>query len=164
MIDDKEFFCDNIRQYESSMYAFALGLLKNEMDAADVIQESILKAYCSLHTLKNKEKFKPWIMSIIHNTAMDFYKKRRYTEDIDEIQEIEANQSTIDIETQMTVWEATRLLKMPYREVIILFYYEDNSIKEIAKITSTSVANVRQQLSRGRKMLAEILNKEDFIK
>lgn len=164
MPTDKEYFCDNIRQCEKEMYAYALGILKNETDVADVIQESILKAYCSLHNLKDKKKFRQWIMTIIHNTAIDLIKKRYLTTDIDEESYELSLRYSVDQETKITLWKAVNKLRLPYREIIILFYYQDCSIIQIAKITSTPAPTVRQQLSRGRKMLAGMLNKEDFLK
>lgn len=162
MLDEKDYFCDCIRKCESGMYTLALGILKNESNASDVMQDAILKAYCNLEALKDKRKFRPWIMSIVHNTAIEYLRKHRDIVDI-EMQEIIAPSPVVDAETKLTVWEAIQQLKLPYRSVIILFYYEDYSIRQISAITSTSAPTVRQQLSRGRKMLAELLKKEDFV-
>ena len=163
MIDQKELFCENIHQCEKSMYTLAYGILKNENDAADVIQESILKAYCNYNGLKNPQKFKQWILRIVHNTAIDYIQKRFDVIDV-EIQEQTNEFSTIDKESKMVIWDAVQKIKLPYRTVLILFYYEGYSIFQISEIMSTSVVNVKQQLSRGRKMLAKVLNKEDFLR
>lgn len=162
MIDQKELFCENIRQCEKSMYTLAYGILKNEQDIADVIQESILKAYCNYNGLKNPQKFKQWILQIVHNTAIDFIHKRFDVIDL-EIEEQVGATPFIDKESKIVVWEAVQKVKLPYRTVLILFYYEDYSILQIADVMSVSVVNVKQQLSRGRKMLAKLLNKEDFL-
>ena len=163
MLDDKEYFCECVRQCENSMYTLALGILRNEADASDVMQDAILKAYCNFEQLKERGKFRPWILSIVHNTAIEFIRKQKTTTDIDELYDISSPSAVIDTETQLSVWEAIQKLKLPYRTVIILFYYEDYSVLQIAKITHTSAIAVKQQLSRGRKMLAQLLHKEDFI-
>lgn len=163
MMDEKEVFCDCIRQYESSMYAFAFGLVKNDADAGDILQEAILKAYCNFHSLRDKNKFKSWMMRIIHNTAMDYFNKNKKIVFLDEVEELDDKSYSLDKETEMTVWDAVRRLKLPYRAVVILYYYENYSILQISEITSTSAITVRKQLSRGRKMLAELLKKEDFF-
>lgn len=144
------------------MYALAFGILKNEDDAADVIQDAILKAYCNLDTLRDRKQFRPWIMRIVHNTSMDFLRKNRSTEDFELQGEIPDPTPSVDPETKLTVWEAIQKLSLPYRTVIILFYYKSYSVQQISDITSAPAAAVRQQLSRGRKMLAKLLNKEDF--
>lgn len=162
MINQKELFCENIRQCEKSMYTLAYGIVKNEHDAADVIQESILKAYCNYNGLRDSKKFKQWILQIVHNTAIDFIHKRFDAVDI-EIQEPVQAVNAIDKESKLVIWDAIQKVKLPYRTVLILFYYEEYSISQIANIMSISVVNVKQQLSRGRKMLAKNLDKEDFL-
>ena len=145
------------------MYILAKGIVKNDADVADVIQESILKAYTNFESLQNKDKFKPWILRIVHNTAIDFIKKQREILDDNPAEQITVREDSIDKETKLTVWEAVQKLNFPYQTVIILYYYSGYSTEQISEITSISVVNVRKQLSRGRKMLAKLLNKEDFF-
>ena len=162
MIDEKEFFCDCIRQHEKSMYSLAVGILKNEEDAADIMQESILKAYCNLDSLRDKKKFKSWILSIVHHTAIEFLRRRPTTVDIDEQWDLSMPDPETDTATKLTVWDAVQQLKLPYRTVVLLFYYDTLSVQKISEITSVPTATVRQQLSRARKMLKGLLKKEDF--
>ena len=162
MRDEKEFFCECIRQHEKSMYALAFSILKNENAAADIMQEAILKAYCNMDNLQDKKKFKSWILSIVHNTAIDFLRKHRETVDIEEQWGISAPEPPIDMAAKLTVWEAVQKLKPPYRTVVVLFYSDNLPVQKISDITSTPAVTVRQQLFRARKMLAKLLNKEDF--
>ena len=159
---EKEFFCECIRQHEKSMYTLAFSILKNENDAADIMQEAILKAYCNMDNLQDQKKFKSWILSIVHNTAIDFLRKHRETVDIEDQWDFSAPESPIDVATKLTVWDAIQKLKLPYQTVVILFYYDNLPIQKISDITSTPAVTVRQQLFRARKMLAKLLNKEDF--
>ena len=162
MRDEKEFFCECIRQHEKSMYALAFSILKNENDAADIMQEAILKAYCNMDNLRDKKKFKSWILSIVHNTAIDFLRKHRETVNIEDQWGISTPEPPIDMAAKLTVWEAVQKLKLPYQTVVILFYYDNLPIQKISDITSTPAVTVRQQLFRARKMLAKLLYKEDF--
>ena len=162
MRDEKEVLCECIRQHEKSMYALAFSIFKNENDAADIMQEAILKAYCNMDNLQDKKKFKSWILSIVHNTAIDFLRKHRETVDIEDQWGISAPEPPIDMAAKLTVWEAVQKLKLPYQTVVILFYYDNLPIQKISEITSTPAVTVRQQLFRARKMLAKLLNKEDF--
>ena len=163
MLNDKDFFCQRIRESETSMYALAYGILKNQEDAADTVQDAILKAYTNLDTLRDQNQFRPWIMRIVHNTAIAHLRSTRPTEDLDEQRDLAAPEPAVDTATRLTVWEAIQKLRLPYRLVIVLFYYRNCSAEQIAFITSTPTPTVRQQLSRGRKMLAGLLNKEDFL-
>ena len=72
---EKEEFCENVRACEKAMYALAFSVVKNESDAAEVISEAVYRAYKNLHTLQNKNSFKPWILRIVHNTAVEIIRK-----------------------------------------------------------------------------------------
>ena len=158
---DQDKFCENIKLCEKAMYFLAYSLVRNEEDAADVVSDAILKAYASLEKLRNTNHFKTWILSIVHNCAVELLRKNKNVIDIEQVGDIEDKISNRDIETVITLKEAADKLKNPYREVVILFYYENLPTDNIAKIMKSNVFTVRQQLSRARKQLKQVL-KEDF--
>ncbi len=162
MQTNREFFCDAIRMYEKDLYAVAFSIVKNEQDAADVIQESVLKAYSKLDTLRDREQVKPWILKIVHHTAISYLRSRAREQSFGEREETPCSDFSPDTDTKLTVWAYVQQLKLPYRLVMILFYYQNYSVQEIARITGTPAPTVRQQLTRGRKMLANRMKKEDF--
>ncbi len=159
---DKEEFCNKIKQCEVSMYYLAYSIVKNKDDASDVINESILKAYEKLDKLKNEDAFKSWILRIVHNTAIELIRKNKDVVNIEEVNNILEVEESSDVETKLTLHDAINKLKYPYREVIILFYYEDFSTEKISKITNSNIFTVRKQLSRARKQLKAILKEEDI--
>lgn len=158
---DKDVFCENIRLCERAMYALAFSVVRNDSDAADVISESIYRAYRNLHTLKNDDSFKPWLLRIVHNTAVELIRKNSKIITVDEVPDMPSDGCEGDITVRLALRDAVNSLKLPYRTVVILFYYENLSIVKIAQITGSNVASVKKQLSRARRMLREIL-KEDF--
>ncbi len=143
------------------MYALAFSVVRNDSDAADVISESIYRAYRNLHTLKNDDSFKPWLLRIVHNTAVELIRKNSKIITVDEVPDMPSDGCEGDITVRLALRDAVNSLKLPYRTVVILFYYENLSIVKIAQITGSNVASVKKQLSRARRMLREIL-KEDF--
>ena len=143
------------------MYSLAFSIVKNNADAAEVISESILRAYKNIQTLKKADSFKPWILRIIHNTAVEMMRKNSKIIPMEETPDIPDDSPENDITIRLSVREAVNSLKQPYRTVVVLFYYENLSVSKIAQITSTNMVTVKKQLSRARKMLREIL-KEDF--
>ena len=159
---DKEEFCNKIKQCEVSMYYLAYSIVKNKDDASDVINESILKAYEKLDKLKNEEVFKSWILRIVHNTAIELIRKNKDVINIEEVNNTLEVKESSDVETKLTLRDAINKLKNPYREVIILFYYEDFSTEKISKITNSNIITVRKQLSRARKQLKAILKEENI--
>lgn len=159
----KQEFGRHIHDCQNAMYGLAYGIVKKPEDAADVVQDAIVKAYTSLESLRSPALFRPWIMRITHNTAIGCLRGRRETEDLEEQYDLSAPEPGVDRETRLTVWEAVNRLKLPYRLVLILFYYEGCSVSQIASITAAPETAVRQQLSRGRRLLASLLKKEDFL-
>ena len=154
IVDQKEWFCKNIKDLENGMYRLSYSILKNEADAEDAFQEAIYKSYKNLENLTDKRKFKPWIYKIVTNTSLEILKNNKNYVDIEE--NIEADKE--DIDSNLTLWNAVQKLNQPYRTTITLFYYEDMSIKEISKITGTNVDAVKKQLSRGREKIKEVIN------
>ena len=157
---DKENFCEHIRQQENAMYSLAFSVVKNNADAAEIISESIFRAYRKIDSLKNENAFKPWILRIVHNTAVEFVRKNAKIVSMDTIDLVDEDVEN-HLLTTISLQEAVKSLKQPYRTVVTLYYYEDFSIAQIAKITDTSMVTVKQRLFRARKQLREIL-KEGF--
>lgn len=157
---DKDTFCEQIRLQKKTMYSLAFSVVRNEADAADVIGETILRAYKNRDTLKSTGAFRAWILRIVHNTAVEFIRKNSKVTPLDEIQIVEENHET-DFINSLSLKEAINRLHQPYREVIVLYYYENLPTSQIAKITGTTIVTVKQRLSRARKQLRELL-KEDF--
>lgn len=162
-MDFKTDFCNNVRLCENAMYALAFSILKNEDDTADAISESILKAYCHIGQLKNKQAFKPWILKIVHHTCIEMLRKNPSTLDIDEQYALADDASGKDLSTRFVLNEAVKKLRQPYQTVVILHYFENMSVSDIAKVTGSSVIAVKKQLSRAREMLRTSLNREDFF-
>lgn len=157
---NKEEFCDLIREYKNSIYYVAYSVVKNDADAEEIISESIYKAYSKLNTLTDTAAFKTWLLRIVHNTAVDYIKKNGKYFWVENQEETEEESKENEIVTKLVVRDAVNQLRQPYRTIIGLYYFEDLSIEEIAKVTNKSQINIRKQLSRGRNMLKEILKGE----
>ena len=154
---DKDSFCEYIRLCEKAMYSLAFSIVRNDSDAGEIISESIYRAYKNLDTLKNEKSFKPWILRIVHNTAVETVRRNSKIIPMDETPDISDDSPENDITARLTVCDAVNSLKQPYRTVVVLFYYENLSVSKIAQITSANTVAVKKQLSRARKMLREIL-------
>ena len=161
ILTDKDEFCECIRLYEKAMYSLAFSIVRNESDAGEVISEAIYRAYKNLNSLKYKSSFRPWILKIVHNAAVEMIRKNSKLISMEEIEVPADDGAENDITTKLALRDAVESLKQPYRTVVVMFYYENLSVSEIAQITGTNVVAVRQRLSRARKILRESL-KEVF--
>lgn len=151
-----EQFCANVAEYKINMFRLAKSILRNDADAEDAVSESILKAYTKLHTLKNKQSFKPWIMKILVNESYTISNRRKKMLYLDEIEIAEEAAPYEDKE----IWGIVKDLEEEFRIVTILFYYEDLSMKEICKILGLPLGTVKSRLSRARSKLKKMLADE----
>lgn len=156
MQDEKEWFGDSIRECERCMYLLAFDILQNNEDVQDAIQDAILKAYSSLDQLKDRRKLKAWLMKILLNVSYDIARKRKITVNIEDIEDGVVT-SKSDQTDSILLRDLVMRLKPPYRTVVILFYYQDFSIKEISDITGSNLSTVKKQLQRAREQLKEMI-------
>ena len=143
------------------MYSVAFSVLRNESDSAEVLSEAIYRAYKNLDSLKSESAFKPWILRIVHNTAVEEIRKNSKVIAMEEISDSFYRGFEQKLTENISLKNAVDSLKQPYRTAVILFYYENLSVLKIAQITETTPAAVKKRLSRARNMLKELL-KEDF--
>ena len=156
MTMDKKWFGDMVRIYQKELYRLAFHILKNKEDAEDALQETLYRAYSHLGQLKNPEYFKTWMVRILLNTAFEMQKKRKNNLDLDEYNDVIGKSE--DITTKIMLETVIREMDEKYQYVIFLYYYENYSVKEISEILNVSVMNVKQRLSRSRKILKEKLS------
>ena len=129
--------------YKTGMYRYAYSILKNDDDSQDAIQETIYKAYRNLDGLRDEKNFKSWIYKILTNSSLEIINKRKTYLDIDS--NVEIADKDKNIETNLSLWEAVQSLKQPYRDTIILYYYNDLSIKEICDIKKSTKEAIKKQ-------------------
>lgn len=154
---DKNVFVELINENKLAVYRVARGILKDDHDIEDAIQNTILKAYENINKLRKHEYFKTWLIRILINECNSIIKKKKKVFFIEEaaIQDkYEDKYEDIDLAT------AINNLEEDLRVVTVLYYFEDIQQKEIAKILSINENTVRTRILRARKKLYELLNSE----
>lgn len=150
---DKQAFLDLIEPQKEKLYKIAYTYVKNEQDALDIIQETICKAYVSLDNLKKPKYFNTWLVKILINisiTTLNRNKKIIYLEE----KEVECDNSSIaKCDDRLDLLTELGKLDSKYRDVIVLKYYEDFTIKEIAEILNIPIGTARTNLYRGLEVL-----------
>ena len=161
---DKAWFSDRVREQEAGMYALAMSYMKQEADALDCMQQSILKAYEHLDSLRDPERFKSWLFGILVNCCRDELRRKKRRDIPEEAPgAVSAPEDSMrPLETKTVLRDAVDALSEPYRTVVILFYYEDLPTAEIAEALGEHPDAVRKQLSRARDLLRARLVKEEF--
>lgn len=151
---EKEDLVTNVLLYKQSMYRLALGILGNQQDAEDAISETIIKAYENLASLRNNSKFKSWIMTILVNVSKNMLTKKNRILLVDDITVFEGTVK----DSQNDIWDSIMALDELHRQIIILYYYDGFSTKEIARILELPKGTVKSRLSRGREKLKVLLS------
>jgi RNA polymerase sigma-70 factor (ECF subfamily) len=149
----KDEFADLVIENQISMYRLAMSILKNTSDAEDAVSETILTAYEHLYSLKKPDSFKTWIMTILSNVSKDMLKKKKK---VDLYNEPDMLETTVK-EDSTEIWEFVLTLSEEYSQVVILYYYEGFTSKEIAKILHIPEGTVKSRLSRARNRLQQII-------
>lgn len=142
-------------QYADRVFAAAFSVCRNQADADDVVQDTFLKYYAQDREFESEEHIRAWLLRAAINRAKDisasFWRRNKVTwEDyMDELvfEELSDNR----------LFEAVMGLPDRYRIVIHLFYYEDYSVTEIAGLLRCREGTVKSRLSRGRKLLKNML-------
>lgn len=160
-IMSKELFIELINKNRLKLYKTAISILKNDDDANDAIQETLLSSYKNYQNLKDKNLFTTWITRILINKCYDIINKKKkivYIED----STIENTASYYDkYKTDSLLENVLNKLDDELREITLLYYYDDLSTAAISEILNIPAGTVKSRLSRARSKILEIIKKEE---
>ncbi|QWH31981.1 sigma-70 family RNA polymerase sigma factor (plasmid) [Bacillus mycoides] len=141
------------------LYRTAYSYVRNEQDALDIYQETIYEAYLSLRKLKEPEKFQSWITKILVYKAIDFIRKssRHFVANDEMFANLSAEENMNKSEQSLDLTMAFNSLDPTYKTIILLRYYHDLSIKEIADVLNSPEGTIKSQLHRAKHALRPIL-------
>lgn len=137
-----------LASYES-MYRLAYSYVRNQDDAMDIVQESAYKAIKSVGLVRRPEHLKTWLWRIVINVSLDFLRKNKNELACQEFSEPAAEDTYTDFDTL----EALKVLDERERTVIILRFFEDRKIQEIADILNLNSNTIKSILYRSLKKL-----------
>lgn len=144
---------DVVIKNKENYYRLAYSYVKNADDALDIVQESIYKAISSIESLKNPKYIKTWFYRIVVNTSLDFLRKHKRVDVVEqEILERYIPGDEDDYEN-IDLHRALDELSPNYRTIIVLRYFEDLKIEEVADVLNENVNTVKTRLYRALKML-----------
>ena len=142
-----------------SMYRVGKGILTREDDIEDAIQNTILKAYLNIKTLKNDELFKTWLIKILINECNKIYNFNKKCISLDKVVEEQHKDKYEDFDLKSAVDSLPEELRL----VITLFYFEDLKISEISEVLRIPEGTVKSRLSRAKSKIAESINGKEIM-
>ena len=151
-------------QYFNKTYRTAYMVTGDHQMAEDATQEAFLKAFTKLNTLRDMEKFGSWVCVIAANYAIDLLRKKKRMVFSDNLSRHADNspgtspqESWEKTESSQEVREALSLLEPEEREILVLKYFNELSIKEIAVLTGTPTGTIKSRLFRAREKVKILL-------
>jgi len=162
---DRDAFGQIVARYQSLVCSLAYSATGSLSQSEDLAQETFVTAWRQLRDLREPEKLRSWLCRIARNLAYDAVRRQgrepsHQAETLEEISESHSpeplpGEQTISNEEKKILWRSLEKIPEIYREPLVLFYRENQSIETVAQNLELSEDAVKQRLSRGRKLLHE---------
>ena len=136
-------------EHYDKYYRVAYSYVHNEADALDIVQESAYKAILKSDSIKKEEYIDTWIYRIVINTAVDLLRKKQK----ESLEVYEEDTGVYDKYEEYDLKQAMEQLNPEDKSVVVLKYFEELKLDEIAKITNENVSTVKSRLYRALKKL-----------
>lgn len=150
-----------ITENKENFYRLAFSYVKNKDDALDVVQESIQKAFVTIDNLKEQQKLKSWFYRIVVNKSLDLIRKQRRVHVMEEATLEFFSNGNHDVYQDMDLERCLDALPEKFRTVIVLRYFEDLKIEDIAEILKENQNTIKSRLYRALSMLRIQMNMEE---
>ena len=149
------------------MYIYAKSKLRNNEDAKDAVQSTILEAYENIQNLRNDEKFRAWIWKILRNKCKDIYRQKdMHNLSFEEVfgdDYMDNNNDFIELENNIDIFSLIDYLKDREKQIIILYIngYDNKSISKKLKINENTVRSSLMRIKRKIKTMSERMGCEN---
>ena len=145
-----EVLVEYIKENQERLYKIAYTYTKNQDLALDIVQESVTKALENIHKLRQEEFVKTWFYRILINEALQTVKKNKKYIEFELLEnEKYTNNNEENIVENIDIYNIIEKLNEKLKTVIILRFFENLKIEEIAIITKTNTSTVKSRLYKG---------------
>lgn len=153
-----------VRHYQNAAFATALGYVRSQVDAQDIVQDAFVAAYCRLGQLRDRKRFGGWLMHIVANRCKDWLRDRSRTQPLESAETALENASAVehaDHMRRLDLQEAIDQLPEHYRSAVLMHYLSGLSYREIADVMEIPLSTVCGRLQQGRIRLRQLLDEPD---
>ena len=149
---EEKAFTELILNYQQDLYKIALTRLRSEDDIEEAIQETMISAYKNIKSLKDTDKFKKWLIKILINKCNEIYRKRIFKlvpfDEIDKYKIID--NSNLELDSKLDFYSIINSLGKKERTIMVLYYSEKYTTKEIAEILGKNENTIKTILRRAK--------------
>ncbi len=154
-----------VLKYQSQVRRFMLNLtMGDEALSDDLAQETFIKAYLNIRSFKAMSNFSTWLFRIAYNVFYDNKRAEKSLLPIEDVKNDNYSENTQFSSEKVDIFNALKILKSEERTVILLFYMEDKTQKDISNITGYPLGTVKTHLLRGKEKLGSYLKEEGYGK
>ena len=161
---DAEAFGGLMERYEAKLLRYGRKFLSDHDDVTDLVQEAFVRAYQHIQSFDSTQRFSPWMYRIAHNEFVSALRKRSrspLTIDFDALvshpaYDDPAPREREQKEMRVLIDKGLEKITSKYREVLVLYFLEDLSYKEIADVLKVPVSTVGIRLKRGKEALRQV--------
>lgn len=163
---DSHAFAVLVDRYKNFVFTLSIKMLQNREEAEEVAQDVFIKVYRSLQKFKTESKFSTWLYRITYNTCLDKMRSKKRNTPVFSFDHFAEDEAVSLINVLDTIEERERkqmiqkcldLLPAQDSFLLTLYYFQENSLKEISKIMSINENNLKIKLFRSRRRLTAIL-------
>jgi RNA polymerase sigma-70 factor (ECF subfamily) len=142
-----------VKRYEKGIYNYALRMVNNHADAMDLMQDIFIALFRNLHTFRSESPFKGWLFKIAHYRCIEYYRKKRPMQSLDDVPEQESEESADCPEQVLFAKQQNSVLiknmqKLPIKQklVVELKFFQQCTFDDIAQQLGISTNTAKSQL------------------
>jgi RNA polymerase sigma-70 factor (ECF subfamily) len=159
-----------IDRYKDKAFSLLCGIIKNSLDAEEALQDSFLKAFNSLNDFRKDSKFSTWFYRIVYNTGLTLISNKKHQvqmemksiDDFHSLKEVDDEIYSITEDAKGYIIKMVDKLPVKNSLILILFYLDGLSIKDISEVLNLSLVNTKVLLHRSRNLLRDLLIKHNY--
>ncbi|MFA7662727.1 MAG: RNA polymerase sigma factor [Patescibacteria group bacterium] len=168
----QEKYREIIRRYQTKLTHYLRKFIRNPDELEDILQEVFIKAFKNLNSFEVDKSFSSWIYRIAHNEAINSLKKKENKNiDLEDVEykifdeKFDINEKIDQAILRQNLSVALSKLKLEYKEVLVLFYFEGLSYTEISDVLKIPTSTVGTIIKRSKEILkAELLKNNAYEK
>ncbi len=153
-------------RYEGKVYRLCCALLRERLDAEDAAQDSLIRVWRALGRYDGRASLSSWIYAITRNRCLTALERRRARDTLDELDDASQAARATEVAAAPSPSPRTEqlrglveLLPERFRRVLLLYYYEERSVSEVAQMLGRPEGTVKTTLFRARAALGALLQR-----